>query len=237
MTWLPSDGPQPAAAGSGNALEQLTEIRSLMERSSRFLSLSGLSGIAAGSTALAGALLGYARLNWWKDTPTSMERLKNWIGQDAGALGVRLDIHTTATAFDLMLIVLGVLIVATSLAAYFTQRRARRQGQPLWDALTQRLLTNLAIPLFTGGLLCLILLYQGQYTLVSSVTLIFYGLALVNASKYTLPDIRWLGLTEIALGLLDAALPGSSLLFWALGFGVGHIVYGAIMYHRYERTA
>ena len=40
-------------------LETLQDIKKIMERSSRFLSLSGLSGIAAGICALAGSVIAY----------------------------------------------------------------------------------------------------------------------------------------------------------------------------------
>ena len=42
-------------------LENLKEIRTLMERSSKFLSLSGLSGISAGIIALVGAFMVYSK--------------------------------------------------------------------------------------------------------------------------------------------------------------------------------
>ena len=57
----------------------------------------------------------------------------------------------------------------------------------------------------------------------------------VNASKYTLNDIRYLGLTEIFLGLVALVFLEYSLLFWAIGFGLVHIIYGIVMYYKYER--
>ncbi|MGE5429024.1 MAG: hypothetical protein ACM3O8_14110, partial [Methylococcaceae bacterium] len=65
--------------------------------------------------------------------------------------------------------------------------------------------------------------------------LIFYGLALVNAGKFTLSEVHYLGITEIVLGLMAAVFINWGLLFWALGFGVMHIVYGMMMYYKYER--
>lgn len=43
-----------------NYIDDLKEIRSMMEKSSRFISLSGLSGVSAGIVALAGAVMA-----WW----------------------------------------------------------------------------------------------------------------------------------------------------------------------------
>jgi hypothetical protein len=65
---------------------------------------------------------------------------------------------------------------------------------------------------------------------------VFYGLALVNASKYTLTDIRYLGITEIILGILNIFFLRRGLYFWALGFGVLHIIYGLVMWWKYERA-
>ena len=118
---------------------------------------------------------------------------------------------------------------------YFTTRKAKRKGQKIWDKTSQRLLLNLAIPLVVGGIYCLQLIRSGNLGLVAPTTLIFYGLALINASKYTLSDIRYLGFSEILLGLIGLIFIGNGLELWALGFGVLHIVYGIVMYVKYER--
>ncbi len=198
-------------------LEHLSEIRSLMERSSRFISLSGLSGITAGLSALAGAGWAYIRLN----------------NLDRGQYDV-LDLNLN-TLTEMVLIAIIVLLFAIIMGIFFTTRNAKKHGQKIWDNLTKRLLINLMIPLVTGGLFCLVLLYHAILGLVAPATLVFYGIALINASKYTLNDIRYLGFCEICLGLISALFMGYGLLFWALGFGVLHIVYGTLMYFKYER--
>ena len=114
-------------------------------------------------------------------------------------------------------------------------RKAKRKGLPVWDSTAKRLLLNLLIPLATGGLFCLVLLYHRQVGMIAPATLIFYGLALLNASKYTLNDIRYLGILEIIIGLIASVYIGYGLLFWAVGFGVLHIVYGIVMYSKYEK--
>jgi hypothetical protein len=80
----------------------------------------------------------------------------------------------------------------------------------------------------------MILLLKGYIGIVAPLTLIFYGLALVNASKYTLSEVRWLGLTQILLGLAAAHFIGYGLVFWALGFGLVHILYGLVMHYKYK---
>jgi hypothetical protein len=202
-------------------LETLTEIRSLMERSSRFISLSGLSGVCAGVFALTGA--GVAHLYMQE---------ANLHSSGYGSIpGERYSDFYTFFFTDVFSV-----LTASLLAGYlFTSRKARQNGQSVWNSSARRLLVNLLIPLATGGLFCLILLYHGLIGLIAPSMLIFYGLALVHASKYTLHDIRYLGFAELLLGLLSAAYPGHGLIFWATGFGALHIVYGIVMYYRYER--
>ena len=92
------------------------------------------------------------------------------------------------------------------------------------------------IPFLTGGFFILFLIEKEILGLVAPLTLIFYGLACVNASKYTLRDVRYLGITIIIIGLLATEFSGYALEFWALGFGICHIVYGSMMYFKYDRN-
>jgi len=203
-------------------LENLAGIRSLMEQSSRFLSLSGLSGIFAGIIALIGTTFVYYKFNY---------RLYPYYEQVYNSDGsVSLDYAILMAG-----IALGVLILALAVAIFFTTRRAKLQEEKVWNKVTQRMLLNIAIPLFAGGVFCLILLLNSGSHLIASAMLVFYGISLLNASKYTLNDIRYLGLTEIILGLVSGFFLGYALLFWAIGFGVMHILYGAIMYYKYEK--
>lgn len=206
-------------------LETLSEIRSLMERSSRFISLSGLSGISAGVCALVGATIVYIFFDIYP-----------FQGNRIYALGDGQSIKWGMTALEFMATT-GTLVLLAAIwsAIFFTTRKARRKGQKIWDPLTQRLLLNLAIPLGTGGIFCIALVTYNDWYLVAPATLIFYGLGLVNASKYTLHDIRYLGISEIGLGLIAAFFPGYGLEFWAIGFGILHILYGSLMYFKYER--
>ncbi len=207
-------------------LEHLSEIRSLMERSSRFISLSGLSGVAAGVFALIGAAAVYIyfdifpfddNLVYYADVVAAEKR---W-GID----------YLTFFFLDAAL----VFIFAVAGGIFFTTRKAKQKGQKIWDKLTQKLLLNLLIPLATGGIFCLALMKYGEFGLVAPATLIFYGLALVNGGKYTLSDIHYLGLSEIALGSIALFNIGYGLEFWAIGFGILHIIYGTVMYFKYEK--
>ncbi len=206
--------------------EALAEIRSLMERSSRFISLSGLSGVAAGFWALLGSIAAYVYLGISPLAGRPFYSQQAMQGEKWG-----LD-YVSFFLLDAGL----VLALAIGSGIYFTTRKARRKGQPIWGPLTQRLLLGLALPLFTGGIFCLGLAYHGLPGLIAPATLIFYGLALVNASKYTLSDVFYLGIMEVALGLAALFLPVYGLEFWCMGFGLLHILYGTMMYYKYERA-
>lgn len=207
-------------------MEQIQEIRSIMSRSTRFLSLSGLSGIIAGTAALLGAAAGYVYLG---RRPFAETPLASLPGQGTFT-------NLSPIAF-FTLTAMIVLVIALAGGILPTIRKARQQGQPVWSALSRRLLISLTIPLATGGLFVLALFQAGALTLIAPATLIFYGLSLVNAAKYTLGDVYYLGLLEIGLGLINCFLPGYGLEFWSIGFGLLHILYGIWMWNRYERKS
>ena len=200
-------------------LKDISEIRSIMEKSSRFISLSGLSGVMAGIYALIGAAVAYNLVY------TSQEMVyKQLIVRD-----VRGNVVT------LIIIALAILTAAVLTGIYLTRKKAKKDGLKTWDESAKRSLINLMIPLITGGILVVIFYQQGLIGMIAPVTLIFYGMGLINASHYTYRDIRLLGISEVILGLIASAVIGYGLLIWAIGFGVLHIVYGAMMYFKYER--
>ena len=200
-------------------LNDISEIKNLMDRSSRFISLSGLSGILAGLYCLIGAWLTYKIIYF--DTTT---------------LGNYSDIIITeATLIQLFIIATTVIVLSLVTAIVLSIRKAKKSNDNVWNASSKRLVINFMIPLLTGGLFILFLIEKEILGLVAPLTLIFYGLACVNASKYTLGDVRYLGITMILLGLISTWFLGYGLLFWALGFGVCHILYGSIMYFKYDR--
>ncbi|WP_164465163.1 hypothetical protein [Chryseobacterium lactis] len=201
-----------------NYHEDLSHIRSMMERSSRFISLSGLSGVVAGVVALLGA--GYAYY--------AMEREKvNYTH------GGRL-FYDKSLVQELVLTGLIVLVIAVLSGYIFTANKSKKKGLKIWDATTRRLIVTFAIPLAAGGIFCSALIFHHLFVWIAPVTLIFYGLALVSAERYTLPDIKYLGYCEIVLGLLASFVLGWGLVFWSVGFGVLHIVYGLIMHKKYK---
>lgn len=194
---------------------EISSIRNLMERSTKFISLSGTSGVMAGVYALIGAALGYQLL--YGDFDPSIPDYNTW-----------LTTRLFAVAF-------GVLVLSVGTGILLTVRKARRKKQTVWNPTSRAMLISGSLPLLTGGALALIMVQQGHYGVVAAICLIFYGLAVVAASQHTFGDVKWLGICDIILGLIAAAMPGYGLFFWAIGFGLLHIVYGAIMHFKYDR--
>lgn len=201
-----------------NPQEDIALIRHMMERSTRFISLSGLSGVFAGILALIAYVIalqifraGGADYNHAMNAP-----------------------HATTTLFTMMVLCAATLVAAIGAAFLFTYRKSKRSSQTLMDKQAKRFLFSLAIPLVVGGVFCLALFYHAKFSFIAPSMLLFYGLALVNAEKYTYSDIGYLGYTELALGLIAAFFPRYGLAIWATGFGVMHIIYGAVMYKKYR---
>jgi len=195
-------------------LDDLATIKTMMSRSSRFISLSGFSGVLAGIYALIGA--------WF-----AREELQSLVLSNYTTI--------TETIWNLWFIAIAVALFSIVTAYVLTSRRAKSNNEKIWDISTQKLLVAFLTPLVSGGVFGLIVLYQGYYGLIAAITLIFYGLALINASKYTLGTVKYLGVSEVIVGLFAAFYIGYGLQFWAIGFGFLHIVYGLVMYFRYER--
>lgn len=203
---------------SKNYHEDLSHIRSMMERSSRFISLSGLSGVFAGLAALIGA--GYVYFVFQREGIDYFDGDRNFFSPQL----VR------------ELVLTGAVILLTALLSgyIFTANKSKKKGQKIWDATTKRLLLTFAVPLVTGGIFCLALLFHHLFVWIAPATLIFYGIALVGAERYTLTDIKYLGYCQIVLGLISLFFLGWGLVFWTIGFGVLHIVYGLIMHKKYK---
>lgn len=196
-------------------LKDISDIKDMMNKSSRFISLSGLSGILAGIYALIGAVVAY------------------WLVMNFSYGTLKLD----GKVFRLVMLDLGLVALFSIVTGIIlTTKKAKKSGAKMWDATSKRLVINFLIPLIAGGLYILIILNNGKYGQTGALMLIFYGLALISASKYSIGDIRSLGYFEIILGLIAALFPGYGFWLWVIGFGVMHIVYGTVMHFKYDRN-
>ncbi len=205
-------------------LEALKDIRSMMERTSRFLSLSGFAGIIVGFLAIGGVVVAYSYLGIKIDEAGYYKLLINTNGT----------INQEKCHF-LFIELIFILITALAIAISLAIRNAFSKGLPIWDGTAKRLLKIMAVPLSVGAIYCGILLYHEQIALIAPATIIFYGISILNASKHTFHDIRSLGILEIVVGLLASIYVDYGLLFWAFGFGVLHILYGFYIYFKYEK--
>lgn len=201
-------------------LNDITHIRSMMERSTKFLSLTGLSGVLAGLYALAGAFLAYTVFDfnpdsiYWKyNSPET----------------------SPVTLYSVIAVAGVILVLALVTAATLSARKASLAGEKIWNTTTRRLLANFAVPLVTGGVVVIIMVIEGMTGLAAPLTLIFYGLALHNAGNFTYKEVKYLGITQIILGLAATIFIGWGLVIWAAGFGVANIVYGVLMHYKYEK--
>jgi hypothetical protein len=194
-------------------IQDIAEIRSMMERSSKFLSLSGWAGIIAGMAASAGAAIAHFVMDFRPDEI----------------------LYPYPDLTDLILLSLGVLILALAGAIFDSSRKAGKRDEKAWNPTSRKMLSAMSVPLFAGGFLIVILISRSLLGLIAPLTLLFYGLSLFNAGFYTVKEVRIMGLIQMLLGLLNLTFMEYGLLFWVLGFGLVHILYGIFMHLRYER--
>ena len=198
---------------NNEALRTVRDIKSMMEKSSRFTSFSGTSAILIGTIALAGATMARSRLTNTLDLSMA-----------------------TSSLSKLITVGLAVFVLSLIIVLFFSAQKARKAGQKFASKQMWRTLFNFLLPLFVGGLFCASLIAGGEYRLLSPAMLLFYGLALINASKYTYRSIFRLGCIELLIGIFSLFLPSDyALLFWSIGFGWVHIVYGIYFYFAVER--
>ena len=195
--------------------EDIKVIREMMEKSSKFQAINGLSLVFAGLLAVAGAAFAYFYL------------LRN---------PSQTDFNRTQETLILLADALAVLVLAIGVITLFSWMKAKKNKQNLFNKVTMRAAYNLLIPLMAGGIFSLLLLYNGSIGFIASSTLIFYGLALINASKYTADEIHFLGICEVIIGILAAIYLYHGFYWWVIGFGVCHIVFGMIMYLKYDKS-
>jgi hypothetical protein len=201
-------------------IQDIAEIRSMMERSSKFLSLSGWAGIMAGLYALVGAYITYSVFDF----------RPNAIHYETSGNGT-----LPPNILSILFLAVAVLTLSVGTAVVLSAKKASKNGEKIWNATSRRLLVTTAVPLAAGGILILLLMMKGMTGLAAPLTLIFYCLALFSASKFTYDDVRSLGLIQVLLGLAGIWAIEWSILFWAVGFGLVHIIYGIYIHYKYER--
>jgi len=213
------------------SLDTLKDIRSMMDRSSRFISLSGWSGVAAGCCALVGAWFAHGVIEQGSNNHSSLRK-----HYDATADINGISVSAYMGSKELILIALLTLGAAIALAFLFTWMRSRKTQTPVWGNSSKRMAFALGLPLGVGGIYMLQLMQAGAFGMIAPGCLLFYGLGLVSASRYTFGEIRWLGYGQLLTGIVNLFMTGYGLYFWAFGFGILHIIYGLVMWYTHERN-
>lgn len=199
-------------------VSDLADIRAMMERSTKFLSLSGWSGVLAGTYALIGVYIAHSLFGF---EPVSIE---------GGMTGAE-----TQNLMNVLILAILILVLSITTSIVLSHRRAVKMEEPIWNSTSRRLLSNITTPLLCGGVLMIIFVFHGLIGLLAPISLIFYGLALYTAGNYTYREVRYLGLIQIVLGLISCCCIACSMSLWAVGFGLMHIVYGIYIHLKYER--
>jgi len=205
-------------------LEQLREIKSMMEKSSRFISLSGWSGVAAGTCALIGAVLAYPYVDL-----TERETIRGIYRRQGYESIMDYFFH------PLTYIAIFTFIAAAISAFIFTYIKSQRQKINIWGKMTRKVAFHFLVPFITGSLFILYLTLRKDFIYVAPLSLIVYGISLFSVYKFTIHETLYLALALIVLGLSNLLFSGYSYIFWITGFGFCHIVYGVYMWYKYDR--
>jgi len=200
-------------------IKDISQIRKLMEKSTKFISISGLSSVLIGIYALLGSAYAYYEV----------------YGFDSQAGYRDHYVNEPLVIVKLMVAALLVLVASITTGIVMAKRKAKKLQQPIWNQTSKDLLLAMTVPLIAGGIFTLLLMQRGMFIAVASSLLIFYGLALVAAGSFTFKEIKGLGMCEIAIGLLALVFPGYGIIFWSIGFGVLHIIYGVIVHNKYDK--
>jgi hypothetical protein len=202
------------------SISALAEIKRVMQRSERFISLSGWSGIAAGVVGLTGAYYAHKKIQHFQQMQIHQA-----------------DACKSCLAQSLLSTAMAVLAIALFAAFTFTYVKAKKDGVPIWGHTARRLLWHTIMPIGVGGLVVIRLIQIEQYDWIVPMSLLFYGLGLINGSKFTLGTVAYLGYAELALGLIGVWIPEKGLLLWGIGFGILHIIYGIVMWWKFDRSS
>jgi len=204
-------------------LENLSELKSILSKNTRFLSFSGLSGVIAGITALAGEYLFY---NLYLATFSSSSNYAD----------VR-NLADMKLFYSALLIALSIIGISVIVGVILARKKIRMQGSTVNRDLLKNTLIHILVPILVGGAICFVASFTDHFIYIPAFLLIFYGLGLFNGSRFSFDDLKIVGLVFMGLGLITYAYPNLSMWTWGLGFGVGHILYGLRVYFVHDRKS
>ncbi len=195
--------------GREGARENLLYIRRTLEAAERFTAVPGRSLMAAGAVALLGVAAN-AHLTGapWSQWPPPARALDVW--------GL-------------------VLAVSLAIVSFGIHGKAGRVRSPLQGALLRKLLWSFCPALFVGALLTNLAIQYQNLAFLPSIWLGCYGAAVTNGGQVSVPPVRYMGLSFLAVAAAAALTAPSMGLAWlGIGFGWLHLVFGAYIAWRYH---
>jgi hypothetical protein len=127
----------------------------------------------------------------------------------------------------------GAALLAFAIGVSGLVRKARLEAHRPAPSAARRFAFAVLPPLVAGAALTAALAASSSSALLPAVWLLLYGCAVVAAGVLSVPVVPIFGATLVALGLLAVAIPSAGNLLLGVGFGVGHVVCGAVVARRH----
>lgn len=201
-------------------IQQISDIRKIITERTKFKALSGISGILAGCYAIIGAWIAYRIIYNSNDILYSKFKA-GYYSNDIGLL---------------FLVAFIVLVASIATGIFFSWKKAKESGEKLFNKVAWKILGHFSIFMLSALVLLIATYLNGYYTLLAPICLLFYGLSLIHVSSFINSEVFGLGLSIVAIGLISLFFPGYGLLCWTLGFGLMHMIYGFMMWYKYDRN-
>lgn len=195
-----------------SALKDLYEINSIIDRSKRYTSISGVSIGIAGVFAIIGLFMAN------------------------GVLKGEFGNFTTSQRELVCMYIFGLVLVLSLLVMFILSSfKSVKSGEKIWNDKALKCLYSFFYPIATGGILSFLSYQNQQSDVVLSIQLIFYGLACIAGSPFSFKEFKWLGIGCLILGITSVVFPYYNLIFWGIGFGLFNIGYGLYIHFKYEK--
>ena len=181
-----------------------------MEQGKSYFSLKSLSGILIGIYGLATVYL--------------IDKLTSGEGS-----GIEMVSQLPILFLQIGITAIAVVFIIISLFTLWirAKRRAKSEGKKLWNTSNKKIRLQTLITLLVLIVVIIVIANQGYYSLVTPISLFFYGLFLLNLSRFSSKGLVFLSIGEVLLGVAAYMIYDKEIFFLALGFGLLPIIYGA----------
>jgi hypothetical protein len=124
--------------------------------------------------------------------------------------------------------VIALVFIVISLVTLWirAKRTVRKNDQKLWSIFTRKIRWQTLISLLIILIIIIMISNIGYFSLTTPLSLFFYGLFLLNLSRFSSIGLRYLSLAEIILAITSYFIYDKEIIFLALGFGFLPILYG-----------